>query len=269
MSAAAPTGGLARVARVLRLVARGWVAHTKHLSSSGFFILISTIQPVIFAAIAFYMFRAGDHPGALAYAAIGAGMLGVWSTTLVGSGQALTLLRFAGMLELLIAAPAPFVFVLAPITLATATVGLYSLVATLAWGWLLFDIPLPVEHPWLLAVAVPATVLALGMLGLVLASVFVRFRHANGLTNLLDYPMWLASGLLVPVGLLPGWVRPLSWLFPTTWGAQAIRESIMGGRPVPAIGACLLLAAAYFGVGVLTLRRFELLARRRASLALT
>jgi ABC-2 type transport system permease protein len=257
------------IVRQSRLIARGWAVQVKYLSSSGYFVLISVVQPVVFATIAFYLLRAGDQPGQLVYAAVGAGMLSLWGTTLSGSGRSLMLLRLEGMLELLVAAPASFLSVLAPITLATATVGLYGLGATLVWSWLLFDIPLHVEHPWLLVAAVPVTVFGLGMLGTVLGSVFVRFRYANAMTNLFDYPIWLLSGVLVPLDLLPEWARPLSWLLPPTWGVQAIRDSILGGCPLAAIGACLALGIGYLGLGVVTVRKFELLARRRASLALT
>jgi ABC-2 type transport system permease protein len=263
-----PPGPATVVGRRLRLVGRGWWVHTKHLSSSGYFLATSFVQPIVMATLAVYLFRAGDRGDSLTYAAIGSGMLSLWSTTLVGSGQALTMLRTAGLLELLVAAPAPFVVVLAPITLATATVGLYSLVATLVWGAVLFGVPLHVEHPVLLAAAIPATVFGLGMLGLVLASVFVRFRYANALTNLFDYPVWLLSGLLVPVDLLPGWVRPAAWILPSSWGVQAIRDAILGGRPLPAIGACLALGLGYLALGVGTVAIFERLARQQARLAL-
>jgi ABC-2 type transport system permease protein len=257
------------LARCVRLLALGCAFHVKALARSGIFLLMSAVEPVILACIAFYMFRAGGRSGALLHAAIGAGMLGCWSTTLTWSGQAITLQRQQGTLELLVAAPVRFVLVLVPITLATATIGLCSMAATLAWGRLLFAVPLRVEHPWLLLLAAPATVLALGLLGTVLASVFVLYRHANALTNLLEFPVYLIAGLLVPLGLLPGWVRPLSWLLAPTWGVQAIRTATLGGDPLPAVGACLLLCVAYLAVGSLTLRRFEVLARRRASLALT
>jgi ABC-2 type transport system permease protein len=253
---------------VPRLLVRGWAIQTKDMSSFGYFVLSTLIEPVIFAAIATYMFRAGSRPDALLYAAVGAGMLGVWTVTLVGSGQALTMLRHAGILELLVIAPTPFVLVLAPIALATATVGMYALAATLAWGWLLFDVPIGVAHPWFLLVSVPATVVGLGMLGMLMASVFVLYRHANAVTNLLGYPVWLVSGLLVPVSFLPDWARPISWLLPTTWGAEAIRASMLGGRPLPAIAACLALATGYFALAALALRHFERLARQQASLAL-
>jgi ABC-2 type transport system permease protein len=254
---------------MIRLLTRGWLIHGKHLSSSPFFVLISAVQPPVFATIAFYMFRAGGRSDALIYAAIGAGIMSLWHTTLVGSGQALTLLRTAGMLELLVAAPAPFVFVLAPMTLATASVGFYALVATLAWGRLMFGMPLHVQHPWLLAAAVPVTIFSLGMLGMVLGSFFVRYRYANAFTNLLLYPVWLTSGMLIPVALLPHWVRPLSYAFPSTWAARAIRDAVLGGQPLPAIAACLALGTAYLGLGLWAVRTFETAARRTASLALS
>jgi ABC-2 type transport system permease protein len=168
-----------------------------------------------------------------------------------------------------VSAPVPFAFVLAPITLATAGVGLYALVTTMAWGWLLFDVPIQPAHPWLLVLAIPATVFGLGMLGMVLASVFVRFRYANAFTNVFDYPVWILSGMLVPVEFLPDWLRPASWVLPSTWGVRAIRESFLGGQPLVAIGACLGLGVGYLGIGLLTVRTFEILARRRASLALS
>ena len=218
--------------RVLRLLAAGWAFHLKSLSRSTFFILTSSIQPVIFASIAFFMFRAGRQAPTLLYAAIGAGLMGIWSVTLFGSGGAIQWQRYQGTLELLVAAPVPLVLVLVPLTLATASIGIYSLTATLLWGWLLFDIPLRVVHPLELALAIPATVLGLGLLGLVLASSFVLYRHANALANLLEYPVWLVTGQLVPVSLLPGWTRsPGRSLRPGGCGRSGRPPSAAGRSP--------------------------------------
>ena len=87
--------------------------------------------------------------------------------------------------------------------------------------------------------ALPATVLSLGMLGLLLASTFVLYRNASAFSNLLEYPVWLATGLLVPLSLLPGWVTPISWLLAPTWGMRAIREAAFGGNAWAEIAACL------------------------------
>jgi ABC-2 type transport system permease protein len=118
--------------------------------------------------------------------------------------------------------------------------------------------------------AIPATVIGLGLLGLVMASTFILWRNANALSNLLEYPIWLVTGLLVPISLLPGWVAPLAWVLAPTWGVRAIRDSALGtGDPLAAVGMCLALGAAYLVVGAFTVRYFETLARDRATLSLT
>lgn len=254
--------------RLLRLCWVGFLFNVKMLSTSSFFVMTSVAQPIVFASIAFFLFRAGARPGSLLYVAIGAGFMGIWTTTLFACGGLIRWQRWQRTLELSVAAPPPLVALFVPMTLATAAVGLYSVAATLFWGRLCFGVPLDLEHPWLFALALPATVLSLGLFGLVLASSFIHYRHTNALGNLLEYPVWLVSGLLVPVTLLPGWAEPLSWLVAPTWGVRAVRESALGGDAVPDIAMCVALAGVYLVIGSVLLTVFERMARRDATLAL-
>lgn len=257
------------VSRALRLVYVDWLFTLKEISRSSFFVLVGALQPVIFATIAFFMFRAGQRPGTLLYAALGAGLMGIWSSTLFGSGGMIQWERFQGTLEPLMVAPRPYVLTVVGAGLGTSSIGLYSLGATLLWGWLFFDIPMDVERPLLFALSIPVTVIGLGLLGLVLASTFVLYRHANALSNLLEYPVWLITGLLVPVSLLPAWVEPLGWILAPTWGMRAIRGAALGGDdPVFAILMSLILSVVYLFIGSRFLTYFERLARERATLAL-
>jgi ABC-2 type transport system permease protein len=255
--------------RISRLLYTGWLFHIKSLSLSGFFILTTAVLPIFYATIAYFMFRTGSRPGSLLYVALGAGMMGIWSSTLFGSGGAIQWQRWQGTLEYVIGVPPPLILVLLPLTIATATIGLYSLTTTLVWGWLFFDVPFHIAHPVWFAISLPAAVLSLGLLGLVMASTFVLLRNANSLSNLLEYPVWLVTGLLVGISLLPGWTRPISWVLAPTWGIRGIRQSAIGGDPSLAIGICLALGAVYLVIGHFTLIYFERLARERATLALT
>src|SRR5258708_28092554 len=145
---------------VLRVIRTGFVMNLKMLGTSGFFLLTSTVQPVIFATIAYYMFKSGGRPGTLLYTALGAGMMGVWSTTLFGSGGMIQWQRWQGTLELSVGAPPPMVLVYLPFSLANAVTGAYALAATLVWGRLVFGVPLQFAHPFLFAVALVVTVVA-------------------------------------------------------------------------------------------------------------
>jgi ABC-2 type transport system permease protein len=252
----------------VRLFWSGWIFNVKQLTLSGFFMLNATISPIFFATIAHYMFESGRRPGSLLYAALGAGMMGIWSSVLFGSGGLIQWQRWQATLEYVIGVPPPLIQVVLPMTIATASIGLYSIASTLFWGWAIFDLPLDFVHPVWFVAALAASIVSLGLLGLVLASTFVLLRNANSLANLLEYPIWLVTGLLISLSLLPGWSRPLSYVLAPTWGIQGIREAAIGGNPGPAVAACLALGVVYLVIGHFTLGYFEVRARRSATLAL-
>ena len=253
----------------LRVLAGGFRMNMKMLGTSAWFLLMAVIQPVIFATIAYYMFRSGGRSGTLLYASLGAGMMGVWSSTLFGSGGMIQWQRWQGTLELGAAAPPSMALIYLPFSLANSFVGGYSLVATLLWGRLLFDVPLSFVHPAEFVLAVAVAVVSLGLFGLLLASTFILYRHANALSNLLEYPVWIASGLVFSTAILPAWTHPISWILPPYWGIIALRHAAFGGQVWPPLLMALALGTVAVVIATFTLRWFEHLARARATLALT
>jgi ABC-2 type transport system permease protein len=241
----------------------------KMISRSPFEGFGQVLWPLFFATVAFFVFRAGTSPRSLLYASLGAAVMGMWSATSTTAGGAMQRERWHGTLELLVATPPHFALVLLPITLAMATIGIYSLGATLLYGHFLFGIPLTVVHPLFFAGAIVGTVLAFGALGFAFAVTFVRFRAAWALGNLFEYPVWLISGFLVPLALFPGWVRPISWALAPTWGMTAIREAAVGGSPLNDLAVCVGLGVAYVAIGILVTNRVLRAARVRAALSLT
>jgi ABC-2 type transport system permease protein len=252
-----------------RLIWSGFRMNLKMLGTSSFFLLTSVVQPLIFATVAYYMFRSGGRSGTLLYASLGAGMMGVWSTTLFGSGGMIQWQRRQGTLELGVASPPSMGLLYLPFSLANAFTGMYAMAATLVWGRLVFGVPLHFEHPWLFVLSLPATVVSLGLMGLVLASTFVLYRNANALSNLLEYPVWIASGLVFSTSILPGWTRPISRILPPYWGILSIRHAALGGAVWGPLAMVAVLGAIYAGISFLTFRLFETQARARATLSLT
>jgi ABC-2 type transport system permease protein len=150
-----------------------------------------------------------------------------------------------------------------------STIGIYSMAATLAWGRLVFGIHVHVVHPLLFVLAIPATIVSIGMLGFLLSVTVVRYRTAWALGNAIEYPVWLVCGFLVPLSILPGFVRPISWALAPTWGIRAIRQAALGGTPLPDLGICCALGAGYAVLGILLVETVLRSARRTATLSLT
>jgi ABC-2 type transport system permease protein len=110
---------------------------------------------------------------------------------------------------------------------------------------------------------------SLGLVGFLQAMASVRYRSAWALGTLFEFPVWLICGFLVPLSLLPGWVTPIAWLLPPTWGVAAVRDAALGGNAWPDIALCLLTGLAYAAIGVALSRRLVDSARGNATLALT
>jgi ABC-2 type transport system permease protein len=106
-------------------------------------------------------------------------------------------------------------------------------------------------------------------MGLVLASTFVLYRNANALSNLLEYPVWIASGLIFSTAILPTWTRPISWALPPYWGVLALRHAALGGDVWRPLAMLLVLGVVSIAISAYTFRLFEHLARARATLSLT
>jgi ABC-2 type transport system permease protein len=223
--------------------------NVKMLLASEFFVLITFVAPLIFATLGFFLYRSGGGTGGqtLLYVALGSGMMGVWSTTLFGCGGAIAWQRWEGTLELLVSAPTRYDLILVGQTFGAVVFGFYGIAATLVWGVLLFGMPIQATFPLLLPLSLLAAIISLGSLGMLIATSFVLYRHANALGNLLEYPIWLVTGMLVPLTTLPLWVKPISWLLAPTWGMEAIRgATINPDPPTLAIAMCFVLAIGYY-----------------------
>lgn len=255
--------------RLLRLLAVSYWLHLKMIAVSVFEGVFQVIWPLYFATVAFLLYGRSDDPDVLVYAGLGAAVMGIWSVVTTTASSLLQRERWLGTLELLVASPTRFALVLVPITTAMASLGLFSLVSTLVWAWLLFGITVPVASPLAFALSIVVSIFSVALLGFLLSVAVVRYRTAWAMGNLLEYPGWLLCGFLVPLTLFPTWVTWVAYALPPTWGMQAIRASAAGESPWLDIVACLLVGLAYGVAGSLLSETVLRSARRHATLSLT
>jgi ABC-2 type transport system permease protein len=181
----------------------------------------------------------------------------------------LTRERWAGTLELVVAAPTPLGRVLVPTTLALSTIGLYTVLAAILWERFVFDLTLQIESWPLFVASVVVAAVTLAQFGYFLSVTAVRYRSSWSLGAALEYPGWLLCGFVVPVSSLPDWLQPVSWAIPTTWAMEAVRESARGESPWQSLGVCVAIGIAFAGLASLLGRQLVDSARRNATLALT
>jgi ABC-2 type transport system permease protein len=101
-----------------------------------------------------------------------------------------------------------------------------------AWGVLV---------PAIVLIAVVST-----FLGLFVAVAVKEVFEAQTLSNFFRFPMLFLCGLFFPLAQLPGWLRPLSYALPLTYGADILHGAVRGANTLP-LALDFLLVVTFCG----------------------
>ena len=179
-------------------------------------------------------------------------LITLWWVALQHGGQVVTRDRWEALLEPLTAAPVRLPSLLLGRITTVMCLGLLSFFEVWALGAVFFDVSLAFDHVLELVLTLVCTAFATAGTSLAFASVFVLTRNAYTFTNSAGFPLYLLSGVFVPVAVLPGWIHPISSGIFMSWSADLLRASVKPA-PIddfwPRIGMVVLLGAVSFLVG--------------------
>jgi ABC-2 type transport system permease protein len=95
-------------------------------------------------------------------------------------------------------------------------------------------------------------------LGLFIAVSVSEIFEAQTFSNFFRFPMIFLCGLFFPISLLPGFLRPLSYVVPLTYGVDILQGAVME-RNIMAFGLDFSVLAAFciglFALSLATIRR--------------
>lgn len=243
-----------------------------------------TLLPVLAVSASAFAYRAmlGGTPGAeeafgkyTGLVVLGAAMTTFWMNVLWGMGAALYWERDSGNLELYIMSPAPMMGILTGMALGGMITTVVRATAITVTGVLLFDVPIRPTSWFQLAAVFFLTLTALYGLGMMFASVFLRWgREAWHLVNLFQEPIYLLSGTNFPVSaIFPMGVAAAACLIPLTAGMDAMRQILFhteGTRGIFGVweemGILAVLSAVFLTAAGKLLRRLERQAKEEGKL---
>jgi ABC-2 type transport system permease protein len=95
-------------------------------------------------------------------------------------------------------------------------------------------------------------------LGYVLASFTKTEDAANGITQVVQFPMMFLSGVFFPIEAMPQFLQSIARLIPLTYLADALRQVMVGGTAFAPLWVCaavlLVWLAVCFGIAA---RKFQ------------
>jgi ABC-2 type transport system permease protein len=257
-----------RLSSLLRVIWRSFILQGKDRATNNFFLGTLLIQPVIFTLLSASVYMHGGKPDLGLYAAIGAGMIGIWNNNLWTSGRVINDERRGGTLSLVVASPTSLPVIMIGKSLSNALVSLLAIGVSLGTGWIVFRMPIGIENPLAFLIGLILTLISMTTLGLVLGSIFVITRNAQEFVVVINYPIFILSGLTFPLTLLPWWTNPFSALLAPRWGNQLLNQSagFLEGVMWPNYLWLIGLSCLYLLIARILFRGIEFMVRRAGSM---
>jgi ABC-2 type transport system permease protein len=110
-------------------------------------------------------------------------------------------------------------------------VGSISVIITIVFGVLFLHVNVdPAAINWLLfLVSLVIGVIMLAMMGLILAGVSLLIvQHVWFIGDAVAGALFLFSGAIFPLEVLPSWLRPVGFIMPVTYWLELLRRSLVG-----------------------------------------
>jgi ABC-2 type transport system permease protein len=238
-------------------------------------LFFETVLPLMAVTAYVFVYRALQAPEEfIGFVIVGGAMTAFWLNVLWSMASQLYWDKDQGNLELYVVSPGPMMAILLGMAVGGLVMAGVRAGIILVAGSLLFGVEYSIGSLPMLVAVFAATMASLYGLGMTFASVFLAAgREAWHLSNLLQEPIYLVSGLYFPVRALGFWVATFASIIPLTLGLDAMRQLLfVGGQtqgflPVPIELAILLcLTAVFLVLAFVVLRRLEEVGRREGRL---
>ncbi len=135
------------------------------------------------------------------------------------------------MLKYIYVAPVDFRLYLVGRAVARFLTGTAAVVITLAAGVLFLHLPLDLARvDWpLFVVSLVTGILMLALLGLALGGVVLQIAHQSwSVGEAVAGTLFLFSGAVFPLDVLPAWLRPIGYALPMTYWLELVRRALVG-----------------------------------------
>lgn len=192
------------------------------------FKFVILLQPIFFSTITYMVYKDSGIDSYLSYVIFGTGLLNLWSSIVYSSAGDIERERGMGNLEILGITSTPFTKILYGKILGNTILGISSLLITFAWVAVVFGETLTIRHPILFLTGFLLMIFSFMGLAIIVGLLFTMSRSARGLMNCVEYPVYILTGMVFPISLLPNCFLPLSWSLSPTWVVKIFNISVKG-----------------------------------------
>lgn len=132
-----------------------------------------------------------------------------------------------GTFEALLVTPTSIMTILISSYLYPFLFTTFRMLSYILLGVFFFGVEFHVHNFWICLLTFFLSLLPLLGMGLLSAAFIILFKQGSPINWVLGVSSTLLGGVLYPVSSLPAWIKPLSLIFPLTYGIEAMRKVLL------------------------------------------
>ncbi|MGE0394371.1 MAG: ABC transporter permease [Vicinamibacterales bacterium] len=223
------------------------------------------------SAVALAILQHSGRSDLAGYALVAAVLMSVGQMALFIGSEILANERQGQTLELVVASPTSYYLPLLARIWILTVIGMAGFVEAWAIARWVFGIEVHLHHPWVGLATLLVTSGAAAVTALIASVVFCFGKTTRTYQNALAGPLYLLSGVLVPITFLPEAVQPISRAIFFSWSAGLLRDALQPAPPENVglrLGAVVALGFAGGAIGAVLFGRLLGHLRREGTLGL-
>lgn len=229
---------------------------------------ISLIQPIISTFLLYFISKSNNNFDSRLII-FGPVYMSIWSSLCFSAIGDINRERSMGTLIFISSTPTSLITVMFTKFISSIIYGIFSLLLSSFMSIFVLSIPVPMVN--ILSIGLSFVVLLFSFLSLaiIVASLITRSRQSLLIINILEYPIFIVTGMLFPITILPRAIRLISFLIPSTYAINAMNKSVDGAIFSDIkidLGCSIILSILILVVSLKIFDKFLLKARETNSL---
>lgn len=204
------------------------VVQIKYSFARPMYKFVLFLAPMFYSIITYTLFSHSGQENFASYAILGTGLLSLWDSICFSSASDIERERWAGTLQAIYNTPTRFKIIVIGKVVGNTFLGLIPFMVSFFVIRFGYGAKMYISSVPQFCAAFLISVLSFMGVAYFFSVIFTLSRSASILTNFLGAPIHILCGILFPVTMLPGWIRPISYTLPPTWAAELLRMCIDG-----------------------------------------
>ena len=184
---------------------------------------------VPYMAIMGWIVGKNPDPAVLTFVTFGAIFFTIWHLTSYRAGHSLQAEFLNQTIDTMLLAPTPLaVIVLGRVLAIVAVAAISTPISFLVFTIVADGLP-QISSPPVFALSILLVSIALIIVSFFFSPLYVLSGGGRGYVNAVAPFGVVFSGFLYPIDILPVYLEPIAWVFPTSWGMDAVALASRGG----------------------------------------